>query len=141
MIFLDENFLVRLLVAPQSEQDHLMVERAARLLRSALSGRREITTSEAVLAEVAYVLSGTSYRIGRTEIAAGLTRLLQLRGFKSPFKTTWMEAMEIWVNRPSLSIVDSLAAAHCIESGMEIATIDRKLSQLPGLVTYPGDNP
>ena len=134
MIFLDTNFLVRLLVRPENERELEMADAAARLMRNVWHGTLEVTTSDAVLSEVVYVLSGSVYQISRSDIADGLIRLLQLPAFRSTAKTIWLEAFRIWLDRPALSFVDALAASHSIRGGHQLATFDRKLMRTPGVM-------
>ncbi|MCC6944107.1 MAG: PIN domain-containing protein [Thermomicrobiales bacterium] len=136
MIFLDTNFLVRLLVVPRSDQELEMVAAAASLMRGVLYGTREVTTSDAVLSEVVFVLSGAVYHTSRENIADGLTRLIQLPAFRSPDKVVWLEAIRLWTDRTSLSFVDALAASYSIHRRHQLATFDRKLAKTPGVTLY-----
>jgi predicted nucleic acid-binding protein len=136
MIFLDTNFLVRLLVDPQSEDDRRMTDSSARLMRSVMYDTKAVTTSDAVIAEVVFVLSGSVYGATRRDIAAGLSRLIQLPGFVAPQKAVWLGALQMWLERPSLSFVDTLAASYSLSEGHELATFDRRLASYPGLSIY-----
>jgi predicted nucleic acid-binding protein len=141
VIFLDTNFLVRLLVDPVSPEDQAMMARAAQLMRLAMSGSRQVTTCDAVIAEVAFVLGGDLYRVPREEIASGLSRLMRLPGFIASQKSTWQRALEIWVERSTLSFVDALAAAYAIDGNHQLATFDKRLARYPGLSVYSPEAP
>jgi len=117
-----------------------MVDRAAQLMRSAASGSQKITTCDAVIAEVVFVLGGPMYGVRREEIVAGLSRLIQLPGFSVPQKSTWQRALDIWLERSSLSFVDALVAAYAISGDHELATFDKRLARYPGLATFSSDS-
>ncbi|MGH2562744.1 MAG: type II toxin-antitoxin system VapC family toxin [Thermomicrobiales bacterium] len=56
MVFVDANFFIRALTIPETPAEEAMSDAARELFRRAEHGEAEITTSEAVLAEVAYIL-------------------------------------------------------------------------------------
>lgn len=57
MILIDANYLLRAVVRPATVQDESMANDAANLLFLVQRGEAEITTTEAILAEVAFVLA------------------------------------------------------------------------------------
>ncbi len=136
MIFLDTNYFVRLLVDPQNPDDVRKADSAARLMRSAASGSLKVTTSEAVIAEAVFVLSGRLYKVSRVDVASKLGRLIMLPGFSHPHSRLWVTAFDIWLDRHALSFVDALAAAHALAYGHDLATFDKDLSRYPGLALF-----
>jgi predicted nucleic acid-binding protein len=136
MIFVDTNYLLRLVLQPQTEYDRRMTDTAARLFRSAHTGLEQITTSDAVLAEVFWVLNGPTYKIPKQDISRALRPILSIRGMHSSSKDIWLETLEILEARPQMKFVDALAAAYSLVEEMDLATFDRKLARYPGLSLY-----
>ena len=137
MIFVDANIFVRHLVHPETPQDQASAQRAAALFNLVDSGSIEVTTSEAILAEVVYILTSSQhYGAPRATAATGLKALLQPRACRMPEKDVSLRALDIWVAESRLSFPDALAAAYSVMRGYELATFDRALSRAPGVVTY-----
>jgi predicted nucleic acid-binding protein len=109
MRFLDANILLRYL----TRDDVVKADACYALLQRVRSGQEEITTCEAVIAEVVYVLSSPAiYRIGREDIRARLLPILALPGLKLPHKRTYLQALELYVAHPRLDFEDALIVAH-----------------------------
>ncbi len=137
MIFVDASIYVRYLVQPVTPQDRINERRAAALFALVESGAVEITTSEAILAEVAIILSNPRhYGASRSMAATGLKALLRPRGCRMPAKEVSLRALDIWVTQPELSLPDTLGAAYSALRGYELATLDVALSRAPGVTTY-----
>lgn len=141
MIFLDANVLLRALVQPDDPQTQRFSQVATELLRRAGLGEVEITTSDAVLAEVAFILTAKAHAKLPVPIATGLlASIVQLRGFRHGEKRSLLRALDIWTNRPRLGFVDALTAAYAQSSGMQLATFDTDFDGLPGIDRWqPGD--
>ena len=128
MIFVDASFYLRYLIQPVTPQDRVNERRAAALFASVDSGAAEVTTSEAILAEVAFILtSPRHYGASRSTAAAGLKALLGPRSCRMPAKEVSLRALDIWVAHPELSFPDALGAAYCALRGFELATFDNRL--------------
>jgi predicted nucleic acid-binding protein len=140
MIFVDTNYFLRLMVEPQTPQDREMIGHAATLFRSARSENREITTSDAVLAEIFFTLRGPTYRFTNPRIARTLRPLITVRGMKSPNKPVWMKALDIMEQHPNMKFVDALAASYALIEHMQLATFDQKLARFPDLNLYSADS-
>ena len=96
MIFLDANILLRTLVDPSGPDSRRLNEVAGNLLRQADRGAVEVTTSDAVLAEVAFILTARAHYQLPATVAAGLiSPIVQLRGFRHPEKCAILRALEI----------------------------------------------
>ena len=141
MIFLDANVLLRAFVQPDDAPTQRSSQVATELLRRAGRGEVEITTSDAVLAEVAFILTAKSHANLPVPIAAGfLASFVQLRGFRHGEKRAILGALDFWTNRPSLGFVDALTAAYAQTPGMRLATFDSDFDTLPGIVRWqPGE--
>ena len=137
MILVDANVYVRHLVRPVTPQDETYAQRAAALFDLVESGSTEVTTSEAVLAEVVYILTNPRhYPTSRATAADGLKALLQPRACRMPAKDVSLLALDVWVGHPKLSFPDALAAAYSMSRGYELATFDAALSRTPGITLY-----
>jgi predicted nucleic acid-binding protein len=118
-------------------QDRINESRAAALCVLVDSGAVETTTSEAILAEVAFILtSPRHYGASRSTAAAGLKALVRPRSCRLPAKELSLRALDIWVAHPELSFPDALAAAYSALRGFELATFDIALSRAPGVTAY-----
>ena len=137
MIFVDASFFLRYLVQPVTSQDRINERRAAALFTLVESAAAEITTSEAILAEVAFILtSPRHYAAPRSMAVTGLKALLRPRGCRMPAKDVSLRALDLWVAHPELSFPDALGAAYSALRGYELATFDIALSRAPGVTEY-----
>jgi predicted nucleic acid-binding protein len=141
VIFLDANVLLRAFVQPDDPLTQRFSQVATELLRRAGRGEVEITTSDAVLAEVAFILTAKAHANLPVPIAAGfLASFVQLRGFRHSEKRSILSALATWTNRPRLGFVDALTAAYTQSPGMRLATFDTDFDGLPGIDRWqPGE--
>ena len=87
MTFVDASSFLRSIVRPTTPDGQAKAAQAAALFRAAREGTADITTSVAVLAEVAYVLAAPRhYHLPAADVAARLRPILQLRGLRLPEK-------------------------------------------------------
>ena len=85
MIFLDASFVLRGLVRAVTAQDQAMAQEVSALWQRAQRGEVELTTSDEVLAEIAFVLnSPRQYNVSPADIAARLKPLLRLHSLHLP---------------------------------------------------------
>jgi predicted nucleic acid-binding protein len=137
VIFVDANVFLRHLLQPGTPHDQINAQRAAELFRQAEAGTREITTSDAILAEVVFILSDARhYNFPRSDVQIGVASLLRSRGLKLNAKGACLRALELWVAYPKLSFPDALGAAYTELGGFELATFDAALSRIPELTPY-----
>ena len=140
MIFVDANCFLRFLSEPITQEDRLNQQRARELFALARKCEVELTTSDAILAEVVFILTNARHYNGpRTMAASSLASLLRPRAWRLPAKDVSLHALDLWADRPELSFPDALAAAHSALRGYELATFDRALIRAPGVITYPFD--
>lgn len=133
MIFLDANYFLRYLTQPDSPDNQAKSDRASALFEAVERGDIDATTSEAVLAEVAFVLaSKRQYHLPADVIAAYLAPIIRMRGLKLPRgrKRLYLRALEIWAMRPSLGFGDALTVATIEETGFDLATFDRHFNAM-----------
>ncbi len=139
MVFVDANYFLRGLVQPVTEQDRIMHAQAAALFAAVEQGLEEITTSEAILDEVMFILSSPrQYNLPPAEIGDLLTPILNLPGFRLPRgrKRLYLRALEIWGERPNLGFVDALTVAELGQSAMPLATFDSDFDEYPEITRY-----
>jgi predicted nucleic acid-binding protein len=141
VIFLDANILLRALVDPSGPDSRRLHEISSDLLRQAGHGKVEVTTSDAVLAEVAFILTARAHYQLSASVAAGLiSAIVQLRGFRHSEKRAILRALEIWASAPPLGFVDALTLAYAQAPGMQLATFDADFDNLPGIDRWQPDD-
>lgn len=87
--------------------------------------------SEAVIAEVVYVLSSkTTYRQTRPQIAVPLRRLISIRGLRLDHKPTVLAALDRF-ETSNLAFTDCLAVEHTRREGLDaLYSYDRGLDRV-----------
>jgi predicted nucleic acid-binding protein len=134
MILLDANVILRLLTSAPHAEIQRMHHIAADLFRRIEAGKAEATVSDAVLAEVAFLLaSPRHYGIAVPDVAGMLAALVRLRHLRTSDRQAVLTALDIWATRPSLGFVDALTAAQSIRLDAEIATFDRDFDGIDGV--------
>ncbi len=133
MIVPDANVILRALTISAEPRVRHVNDLASALFREVDSGDVEVTTSDAVLAEAAFILTAKShYHVPVAEAAAKLAALVSPPGFKLPDKRLIMLALDFWTANPRLGFVDTLVAVHAQQPGMRLATFDSDFDGLPG---------
>ncbi len=129
--FVDTNIFIRLLTGDDPEK----AERCLLLFQRVQKGEAILHTSEAIIAEVAYVLaSRATYRFPRGEVVAGLRPLLSLSGLRLDDKAMIFRALGLWESS-NLDFEDCLAVAQMQKLGLEgIFSYDRGLDRVPGII-------
>jgi predicted nucleic acid-binding protein len=140
LIFLDANVLLRAFVEPHDATTRRLNQVSADLLRQADRGEVSLTTSDAVLAEVAFILTARAHANLDVPVAAALiATIVQLRGFHHREKRAILRALELWTGRPRLGFVDALTAAYAQSPGTLLATFDADFDSIPGLERWSPD--
>jgi uncharacterized protein len=129
--FVDTNVFIRLLTGDDPEK----AERCFLLFQRVQQGETVLYTSEAIVAEVAYVLaSRATYRFPRKEVVAGLNPLLALPGLRLDDKAMIFLALGLW-ETSNLDFEDCLAVAQMQKLGLEsIFSYDRGLDRVPDII-------
>ncbi len=130
MIFLDTNIFLRYLTRDDAEKSAVCLA----LLQRGQAGE-EATTSEVVLAEVAYVLSSPrQYKLSHADVSARLRPILLLRGLKLPNKRRLLRALDRYSTYPHLDFEDCLTVAQIEQQGIgTLASYDRGFDRVPGI--------
>ena len=131
MRWVDTNIFVRYL----ARDDPAKTAACLALFRRVAAGEEAVTTSEAVLAEVVYVLSSRSlYGVSPREIAERLTVILRWPGMRLPQKRVVLRALELYAQHRALDFEDALSVAHMEQRSIrEILSYDRDFDRIPSV--------
>ncbi len=132
MKFLDTNVILRYL----TRDDESKAEACYQLFQRVKLGEEELFTCEAVVTEVAYVLSSprAPYRLSHEEVRDRLLPILTLRSLRLPQKRVYLRALDLYASAPFLDFEDALAVAHMEHRGLtEIVSYDRDFDRVTGL--------
>lgn len=142
MMFVDANIFLRALTQSSRPDAQRMGRIAGNLFRRVEQQEIEITTSEAIIAEVAFVLTSKAhYHLPANDAADRLAAVVQMRGIRLRDKHVVLHALDIWSAYPKLGFVDALAAAYAQQAGIELATFDTDFDALPGITRWsPAEN-
>lgn len=137
MIFLDANIFLRALTRSPDADVQQMNQLAGDLLRRVERGEVEATTSDAVIAEVAFILTSKAhYQQTVAEAAGQLGTLLRLRGIKLREKRVVLRALDLWTDNPKLGFVDALTASYAQQPGVALATFDSDFDHIPDITRW-----
>jgi predicted nucleic acid-binding protein len=129
MKFLDTNVFIRYLTG----DDPIKARACFDLFQRVKRGRETVTTTEAIIAEMVYVLSSpTLYHLSHADIRARLVPILSLRGFRLPHKCTFLQALDRCAAHPFLDFEDALTDVHMQRLGItELVSYDTDFDRLP----------
>jgi len=133
--FIDSNVLLRFLLS-----DHPEHSSAARdLIQRIAEGKIQAWTTELVISELVYVLTGPLLRRERTEVAEVLRELVALPGLALDKREVVQAAMEIWVTK-NVDWIDAYHAALARARGeSRLYSFDRDFDRLAGITRFePG---
>jgi predicted nucleic acid-binding protein len=140
VIFVDANLFIAAFVEPQNQPANHFHEVATAFLQAADDGKIAFTTSDAVLAEVAFSLTSKKhYNVPVVTAAAALNSILRARGFRHRDKRVLQRAIEIWLTFPRIGFVDALTAAYAQSPDMLLASFDSDFDPLPGIRRWTPD--
>jgi predicted nucleic acid-binding protein len=130
MKFLDANVILRYL----TRDDLQKAENCYELFQKVKRGEIILTTCEAVIAEVIYVLSSNIlYNLPRSEIYSLLLPIINLNGLKLNQKRLYVRALDIYASR-NIDFEDALIFAHMEKQQIkEIYSYDRDFDKLTEL--------
>lgn len=124
MLAVDTNVLVRVLVDDPDAPDQC---HAARQMVSAAG---EITVSQIVQIETAWVLAG-AYGLSRAALRAVLEKLAAHPAFHLQRLPIFRSALQQFGDAHG-DFADCMILAESVDAGCELATFDRKFARLPG---------
>lgn len=128
LVMVDANVFVRALVGPRAPTDEPLCAAAAALFDEMESGVSRLTTTDAVIAEVIYVLHRSpEYRFSRERIARALDAIIGDPGFRIDGKDAVLTALERWATTPTLSFVDCLLIERARAARALVASFDQAI--------------
>jgi predicted nucleic acid-binding protein len=137
VIVVDANYFLRAIVRPATPQDAVMAQTATTLFERVKTGEDTIFVSDAVVAEVVFILSSKRhYGLPRIDVVARLAPMLQLNGCRLIRKRVVLRALDLWGGAPKLSFVDALGATYAQELGRPLASFDADLGKVPGITLW-----
>ena len=112
--FVDTNIVVRLL----ARDDPTKTAHCRALFERAARGEIELVTSEAVILEVVQVLSSPKlYRMNRSDLAAVLRPVIEIKGLRLDHKRSVLRALDLY-ETTNLDFTDCLAVEHVRRAGL-----------------------
>ena len=113
MRFVDTNVILRYLVRPSTPADQARHHACINLFQRIKAGQEHVTTTEAVIAEVLYVLtSRRQYHLSHPDAAARVRPIIALRGLKLAHKRVYLRALDLFSAHTSLDFEDAIIIAH-----------------------------
>ncbi|MCL4488795.1 MAG: type II toxin-antitoxin system VapC family toxin [Chloroflexi bacterium] len=130
MRFVDTNVFLRHLTGDDPKKARACFELFQRAQRKEVT----LTTSEAVIAEIVYVLSSKQvYALTREEIRARLYPLLSLPGLRLTHRKAYLRALDLYVSYP-LDFEDAILAAQMERQKVrEVYSYDREFDRVPSI--------
>lgn len=136
MRFVDTNIFLRYLARPTTPLDQLKYQACALLFQRVQAGQEEITTTEAVITEVVYVLtSPRQYGLTAHDAAARLRPILTLRHFTLLHKRVYLRALDLFAMTSELDFEDALIIAQMERQRLtDLYSYDRDFDPLPSVI-------
>ncbi len=128
MEFVDTNIFLRYL----TQDDPVKAQACFDLFQKARSRQVQLTTSEAVIAEIVYVLASKyAYHLTPEEIRARLYPLLSLPGLKLPCRKVYLQALDLYAQY-RLDFEDALTIAQMRQAQLRtLYSYDRCFDRVP----------
>ena len=137
MRFIDANIILRYLTGTTSEDPKTTAKArdCKQLIDQVLAGQEEITTTEAIIAEIVFVLrSKKHYDVPAPHVRDLLSPLLAMPGFQLRHKNVFLRALDLMATHPELDFEDALAAEHMRRRSIdEIYSYDSHFDRLDHL--------
>jgi len=130
MQFIDANIFIRFF----TKDDPIKAQSCFNLFKKAKQNKIAITTSEAIIAEVVYVLSSKNlYNKSSSEIRSLLYPIISLPGLKLSNRKKYLRALDIYALY-SIDFEDAMAIAY-MESKkvMQIYSYDKHFDRIKGI--------
>lgn len=129
--FIDANVFMWYITKDLPDQSR----RAKELLDRVDSGELTVTTSEAVIMELVFVLSSKRlYSLSRAEIRSRLQIVLAMKGLRLPQKAVYHRALDLYAENAGVDFADCVNVAHMEhESIRNVWTFDRDYLRMKGV--------
>lgn len=133
MQFIDTNIFIRYLTKDDPDKAQACFE----LFERAAANQIALTTTEAVITEVIYVLSSKkTYGLAREDIRARLYPLLSVPGLRLPQRKTFLRALDLYTLYP-LDFEDALIVAHMERQKVsDLYSYDQGFDRVSGITRY-----
>ena len=130
MPFVDTNIFIRYL----TNDDPAKAQACFTLFQDIKNNNIDLITTEAVVAEVVYVLSSKRlYNLPRNDIRARLYPLLSLPGLSLPNRQAILQALDIYVTH-TIDFEDALIVAHMqSQHESQVYSYDRGFDKIQGV--------
>jgi predicted nucleic acid-binding protein len=137
-VLLDANVFLRAIVKSPDPRIQWMHEDAQALFTSANRGEEQLTTTDAIIAEVAFVLTSKAhYGLSANDACARMKPLVRIRALQFHGKSHVLRALDLWPQHPRLDFPDVLLAVHADLDGLTLASFDRGFDRFGNLDRYP----
>ncbi len=143
MVLLDANIFLRYLVAPNTPELERQHQASTCLFEALAADTTAASVSEAVLAEVFFVLtSPKTYDITPPDAVSMVRPLLTLRGLKVVNREQIDLALDLLSPHPALGFDDCVLAARSVLTKYPVCSFDHHFDRLEGLRRVePDDQP
>jgi uncharacterized protein len=130
--FIDANVFIRYL----TQDDPAKAMASGALIEALARSEDEAMTSEAVIAEIFYVLTSRAhYGLDRADAAERVRPIVLAQGLRLPNKGTVVRGLDVYSTYRALDIEDALSVAHIESAGVsEILSFDRGFDHVEGIV-------
>jgi predicted nucleic acid-binding protein len=116
-----------------------MTSIAAEVFRAVSAGTAEAMVSDAVLAEVAFMLtSPRHFGMAVPDVTARLSTIVRLPRLRVSDRQTLLQAFAVWESRPRLGFVDALTAAQARRLNVDLLTFDSDFDRIDGIRFWSG---
>lgn len=129
--YIDTDVIIRFLTG----DDPVKQAAAAALFQSVAAGQLTIATPATAIADAVFVLASPRlYRLPRAQVAALLTPLVRLGGFRVQHKRVVLRALTLY-GRYSIDFGDAMiTAAMQVANAPHLYSYDRDFDRIPGVV-------
>jgi predicted nucleic acid-binding protein len=136
-VLLDANVFLRALVRPPDPAIRWMHEDAQELFLAASNGDEHLATTDAIIAEVAFILTSRAhYALSVEDACARMKPLLGIRNLRFHGKRHVVRALTLWPQHPRLDFPDVLLAVYAHPDNLSLASFDRGLDRFGSLDRY-----
>jgi predicted nucleic acid-binding protein len=133
-VLLDANVFLRAIVKSPDPRIQWMHEDAQTLFARANRGEEQLTTIDAIIAEVAFVLTSKAhYGLSVNDACARMKPLVRIRTLQFHGKNHVLRALDLWPQHPRLDFPDVLLAVCADLDGLTLASFDRGLDRFGNL--------
>jgi len=137
MKILDTNIFLRALTAAVTPQDARMQGASEHLFNRLIDGHEEVTTVDAVIHELFYILCANNhYGLPHDDAARRVLTIVGEPGFRMPRKAAVLAAIQIFGRNEKLDFTDCLLAVYANEDGHDLTTFDRELANEAGVPVF-----